>query len=120
MIVGHQFIGQLDEITQKAVFGNVGSMLAFRVGPDDAKYLVTQFQPVFDENDLVNLDNRNAVLRLLINGQTTLPFNIQTYDLVKGNIETADAIKELSRRKYGKNRGLVETELNRRLKQTFA
>jgi hypothetical protein len=120
MIFGHQFIGQLDEITQKAVFGNVGSIMAFRVGPDDAKYLVTQFQPVFDETDLVNLDNYNAALRLLINGQTTLPFNIQTYPPVKGDIKTADAIKELSRRKYGKNRGIVETELNKRLKQTFA
>lgn len=118
MVLAHQFIGQLDEITQKAVFGNVGSMMAFRIGPDDAKYLVTQFQPVFDENDLVNLDNYNAALRLLINGQTTLPFNIQTYPPVKGEIKTAEAIKELSRRKYGKNRGLVEEELNARLKKT--
>jgi len=70
MIFGHQFIGQLDEETRKAIFGNVGSMLAFRMGPEDAKYLVTEFEPVFDENDLVNFDNYNAALRLLIKGET--------------------------------------------------
>ncbi len=119
MIFGHQFIGQLDEETKKSIFGNVGSMLAFRVGPDDAKYLSTQFSPVFDENDLVNLDNFNAAFRLLINGQTALPFNIQTYAPEKGNPKLAELIKELSRRKYGKNRGLVEMELNKRLKQQY-
>jgi len=116
MTFGHQFIGQLDEETRKAIFGNVGSMLAFRVGPEDAKYLLTQFEPVFGENDLVNFDNYNAALRLLINGETTKPFNIVTYPPKKGNLEIARLIKELSRAKYGRDRATVESELNTRLR----
>ncbi len=120
MIFAHQFIGQLDEDTRKAVFGNVGSMLTFRIGPDDAKYLVTQYEPVFDENDLVNLDNYNGALRLLINGQTSKPFNIKTFAPAEGNFEIANLIKELSRKKYGRNKALVEAELYERLKTKFS
>lgn len=119
MIFGHQYVGQLDEETQKAIFGNVGSMLAFRVGPDDAKYLVTQFEPVFDENDLVNFDNYNAGLRLLIKGETSKPFNIVTFPPSKGNPEIAQLIKEYSRTKYGRDRGLVESELYQRLQKMY-
>ena len=118
MVFGHQFIGQLDEDTQKAIFGNVGSILAFRTGPDDAKYLVTQFEPFFDENDLVNFDNYNAGLRLLINGETSKPFNIVTFPPTPGNLKVSRLIKELSRIKYGKDRTLVETELYEKLKRS--
>jgi len=119
MIFGHQFIGQLDEDTKKAIFGNVGSIMAFRVGPEDAKYLVTQFEPTFDENDLVNFNNYNAALRLLINGETSKPFNIVTFPPSKGDTETARLIKELSRIKYGKNKNVVENEIYERLKQSY-
>lgn len=116
MIFSHQFIGQLDEETRKAIFGNVGSMLTFRTGPDDAKYLITQFGPTFDENDLVNFDNYNAGLRLLIRGETSKPFNIVSFPPTVGNSETARLIKKLSRAKYGRNRSQVEAELYQRLK----
>ncbi len=119
MILAHQYIGQLEEDIQKAVFGNIGSILSFRVGPDDAKYLVTEFEPAFDENDLVNFDNYNAALRLLIKGQTSKPFNIVTFPPSKGNPETARLIKELSRAKYGRDRDLVESELRQRLEKSF-
>jgi len=120
MIFGHQFVGQLDEDTRKAIFGNVGSVLAFRVGPEDAKYLVAEFEPVFDEEDLVNFDNYNAGLRLLINGETSKPFNIITYPPSKGNAKIASLIKEYSRTKYGKDRAKVEAELNQRLQKSFS
>ncbi len=119
MIFGHQYVGQLDEETQKAIFGNVGSILAFRIGPDDAKYLVTQFEPIFDENDLVNFDNYNAALRLLIKGETSKPFNILTSPPTKGNLEVAKLIKEYSRTKYGRDRALVESELYERLQKSY-
>jgi hypothetical protein len=119
MIFAHQFIGQLEEDTQKAIFGNVGSMLAFRVGPEDAKFLVTQFEPVFGENDLVNLDNYNAALRLLINGETSKPFNIVTIPPQKGSPEVGSLIKELSRVKYGRDKNLVESELYQRLQKKW-
>jgi len=117
MVFGHQFVGQLDEETRKAIFGNVGSILAFRVGPDDAKYLASEFDPVFDEQDLVNFDNYNAALRLLIRGETSKPFNIVTYSPSGGNSEVARLIKEYSRVKYGKDRNKVEEELYQRLQK---
>jgi len=119
MIFGHQFVGQLDEDTRKAIFGNVGSILVFRVGPDDAKYLITQFEPVFDEEDLVNFDNYNAAFRLLIRGETSKPFNIVTFPPTKGNPEVGRLIKEYSRVKYGRDRVKVEEELHQRLQKTF-
>jgi len=119
MIFGHQFIGQLDEDTRKAIFGNVGSILAFRVGPDDAKYLIIEFEPIFDEEDLVNLDNYNAALRLLIKGETSRPFNIVTFPPSKENPEITRLIKEHSRLKYGRDRGQVESELHQRLQKRF-
>jgi hypothetical protein len=118
-MLAHQFIGQLDEPTQKAIFGNIGSMMVFRVGADDAKYLVTQYGPTFDEQDLVNLDNYNAALRLLVNGETSKPFNMITLPPKPGNTETANLIKELSRAKYGRNRAMVEMELSDRLRQKY-
>jgi hypothetical protein len=57
LTIAHQFIGQLSEEISKAVFGNVGSMSAFRVGSEDAEFLEKQFAPVFDANDLINIDN---------------------------------------------------------------
>jgi hypothetical protein len=119
MVFSHQFIGQLDEDTRKAIFGNVGSMLTFRVGPDDAKYLVTEYAPVFDENDLVNLDNYNAGLKLLIKGETSKPFNIVTFPPTKENQEVKDLIKKYSQTKYGRDRSQVESELHQKLQKSF-
>ena len=115
LILSHQFLAQIDEDTRKAIFGNVGSFLAFRVGPEDGKFLTTEFAPIFDENDLVNFDNYNAALKLLINGQTANPFNIVTFPPSQENQEVKRLIKELSRTKYGRNRALVEDELYQRL-----
>lgn len=119
MVFSHQFIGQLDEDTRKAIFGNVGSMLTFRVGPDDAKYLITEYAPVFDENDLVNFDNYNAGLKLLIKGETSKPFNIVTFPPSPENEEAKRLIKEYSRTKYGRDRVKVEIDLQERLKKSF-
>lgn len=118
MIFGHQFIGQLDEDTRKAIFGNVGSFLAFRVGPEDAKYLLSEFEPVFDENDLVNIDNYNAVLKLLISGATSRSFNIATFAPKKGDGEIRKLVKEYSRVRYGRDRAQVEAELYERLQKS--
>jgi len=119
LILAHQFIGQLDEETKKAIFGNVGSILAFRVGPDDAKYLLSHFAPVFDENDLVNFDNYHGALKLLISGQPARPFNIVTFPPSKGDEKIANLIKEFSRVKYGRDRNSVENEIYQRLSKIY-
>jgi GTPase SAR1 family protein len=116
LIIAHQFIGQLKENIKDAVFGNIGSMLAFRVGAEDAEFLVKQFEPTFSQQDLLNIDNFNAYLKLLVNNQTTTPFNIQSYPPTEGDSEIAKKVKELSRTEYGRNKAEVEKEIQERSK----
>jgi len=114
MVITHQFIGQLEEDIKKAVFGNVGSLCSFRIGSDDGEYMEKQFEPIFASQDLLNIDNFNAYLKLLIGGQTSKPFNFKTIPPEKGNTEIATYIKQLSRQKYGRPREEVEEEIRRR------
>ena len=111
LIAGHQFIGQLPENIREAVFGNVGSKVCFRVGAEDAEFLAKQFAPVFDVNDLINIDNFNAHIKLMIDNQTSNPFNILTYPPEQDNPEIAKEIKEMSRLKYGRDKKVVEQEI---------
>jgi hypothetical protein len=114
LTIAHQFIGQLDEDIKKAVFGNVGSMIIFRVGADDTPLLEKQTEPTFNAYDLMNVDNYNAYVKLLVDGQTTRPFNIHTLPLEKGNPNAAEATRKLSSSKYGQPRELVEEEIQKR------
>jgi len=117
LIVAHQFIAQLTEKVRDAVFGNVGSIAAFRVGAQDAEFLVKQFEPVFNGHDLMNIDNFNAYAKLLIRGETVKPFNMRTIRSPVGNPEARETLKELSYEKYGRNREEVEKEIYRRLRE---
>lgn len=116
LILAHQFIGQLDEKIKSAVFGNVGSMISFRIGPEDAEFVVKEFEPVFNTNDLINIDNFNAYVKLMINGETSRAFSLQTYPPKEGDIEVARAIRELSRLKFGHDKSVVEKEILERSK----
>jgi len=116
LIIAHQFIAQLTEKIRDAVFGNVGSTVAFRVGPPDAEFLSKIFSPVFSIEDMTNLDNFNAYVRLLINGATTKPFNIVVPKAPRGSYEIIQKIKELSYLKYGTPREKVELEIYNRLR----
>ena len=109
--IAHQFIAQLEEGIKDSVFGNVGSICAFRVGAEDAEYLEKQFAPVFTAKDLMSIDNRNAYLKMLSNGSPVKPFNIATLPPPKGDKTIVDSVKELSYLKYGKERSLVEEEI---------
>ena len=111
LTIAHQFIGQLTDKIKNAVFGNIGSMIAMRVGAEDAEFLVKQFEPVFDKNDLINIDNFNGYVKLLINGATSLPFNVKFYPPTKGDLELAKSLKQLSRLKYGREKNSVEAEI---------
>lgn len=111
LIITHQFIGQLKEEIKKAVFGNVGSMVSFRIGSDDAEFVSKQFKPIFGEQDLLNLDNYNSYVKLLIRGQTTAPFSMKTYPPAEGDQTIAELAREISRTKYGRPREEVEREI---------
>lgn len=114
LTIAHQFIGQLSENISKAVFGNVGSMCSFRVGSEDASVLEKQFVPSFDANDLINVDNYNCFTKLLINNESTAAFNMKTYPPSEGSKEVREALKQLSRFKYGRDRAVVEEEIRKR------
>jgi hypothetical protein len=114
LIVAHQFIGQLKEEIKKAIFGNVGSLASFRIGSDDTEFLAKQFKPVFDERDLLNIDNYNCYVKLLIRGQTSPGFNMKVYPPKKGDRVIADTIKEISRLAYGRPREEVEEEIRKK------
>lgn len=118
LTMAHQFIAQLEDKIKDAVFGNVGSELVFRVGVQDAEFLVKQFEPAFNQNDLINIDNLNAYAKILINGQTSKPFNLKvgTASWNGGNKELAEKLKEYSRMKYGQNRQAIEDDIYRRLR----
>lgn len=114
LIIAHQFIKQLQENIRDAAFGNVGSMLSFRIGADDAEYLKNKFEPVFSPQDLMNISNFNAYVKLLIHNQTSPPFNIQVLPPAKGDLDVLGAIRELSRQRFGRDREMVEQEFRER------
>ena len=119
LIVANQFIGQMDEEIKNAIFGNVGTIASFRVGVTDANYLQHEFAPVFNENDLINVDRFNAYVRTIIHGEPSLPFSLDTTkdltkELAMRNERVAELVKELSRLKYGKAVDVVEAEIQQR------
>ena len=106
LIVANQFIGQMDEDVKNAIFGNVGTLVSFRVGVTDANYLQHEFQPVFTESDLINVDRFNAYVKTIVSGEPVSPFSMDlTRDMTKeqqvANPRVAELIRELSRLKYG-------------------
>jgi hypothetical protein len=109
--IAHQYISQLEENIKNAVFGNVGSMAVFRVGTEDANFLEQKFKPIFTAHDITKLNNYNAYVSLLVKGQPTKPFNMQTIAPEKGNIDIVEDLKELSYVKYGRDRAEVEAEI---------
>jgi hypothetical protein len=116
LIIAHQYMGQLidekgrDDI-RKAVLGNAGTMSAFRVGPEDTEILSKEFAPTFGPYDLLNVPQFSCYTKLLIDNTASKPFNMQTYPFQTGNKKLADAIKQLSRLTYGRDRRLVEEEI---------
>ncbi len=109
--IAHQYIGQLQDDIKGAVFGNVGSMIVYRVGPDDAKYLETQFTPTFTANDIIKIENYHAYVKMLVNGEPKKPFDISVSNSPKGDIANIEKLKELSYLKFGRPKEEVEQEI---------
>ncbi|MFA6273851.1 MAG: TraM recognition domain-containing protein [Candidatus Paceibacterota bacterium] len=109
--IAHQYISQLEEKIKNAVFGNVGSMAVFRVSSEDATFLEKRFLPIFKATDIMKLDNYNAYMSMLVKGQPTKPFNMETLAPEKGNLELVESLKELSYLKYGRDREEIESEI---------
>lgn len=115
--IAHQFIAQLEENIRDAVFGNVGNICSFRVGAEDAEYLEKQFAPVFTAKDIMDIDNRNAILKMLVDGKPTKAFNIKTLPPPQGNPSVIDALKHVSYLTYGGDRKAIEEEILKKYKK---
>ena len=118
LTVAHQYIAQLPDEIRQSVFGNVGSRAAFRVGQEDAEFMEKQFLPVFSAKDIVSLSNRNAYVKILINGEPALPFNIETMAFPPGDAERAMKIRDVSRAKYGKPLSEIEASIAAKFRKT--
>lgn len=121
LVLAHQYMGQLTDEKGKAdvrdaVLGNVGTMLIGRIGPEDAELLAKEMSPVFGSYDLLNPPEYSFYTKILIDNKPSRPFSMQTYPPERGNRALADAIKELSRLKYGRDRSIVESEILERTK----
>lgn len=117
LIIAHQFMKQLTDPIRDAVLGNVGTTVCFRVGEEDAELLARRFEPVFSAYDLVNIENLNAYVKLLVNGSVSKPFSMFVpFDKYPVNAELGQAVRQLSRLKYGRDKEIVALEVQERTK----
>lgn len=100
LLLTHQYIDQLDEETQSAIFGNVGTVISFRIGAGDAYVLAREFHPVFTMDDFINLPRYSIYLKLMIDGATSKPFSALTMPLQLPSCSCKANIVRLSREKY--------------------
>jgi hypothetical protein len=116
LIVANQFTTQLTQEIRDAVFGNMGTIVSFRIGQNDVESLSKYFQPIFDGDDLLRVPNFNTIVRTLIGGVPTQPFSMATLpNLGTPNPRLAEALKQLSAAKYGQPKGLVEKTIFERM-----
>lgn len=117
LIVANQFIGQIDEEVKNAVFGNVGTIISFRVGVTDANFLQHEFAPIFNETDLANVEKFHVYIKTIVNNEPVPAFSMsleKDMDALKAkmNPKLAEMIKQLSRLKYGKDKEVIEAEIS--------
>ncbi|HRR39308.1 MAG TPA: type IV secretion system DNA-binding domain-containing protein [Candidatus Paceibacterota bacterium] len=114
LTLAHQYIAQMEEVVRDAVFGNVGTIIAFRVGAPDAEFLEKEFEPEINLYNLVNLPKYNIYLKLMIDGVTSRPFAAVTLPpLPKPEKSYKEKIIKLSRERYGTEREKVEQKIAR-------
>jgi hypothetical protein len=111
LTIAHQYMGQLTGLIQKTVFGNVGSMISFRVGADDADVLAQEYNPIFKERDIINLGVREFYCKMSINGEIREAFSARTMDVPKIKRNFVKEIIENSRKTYCETRASVEETL---------
>ncbi len=113
LIMANQYIAQLEEDIRQAIFGNVGSIISFRVAPEDAEFLEKQFEPYFEASDFVNLPNFHMIVKLLVDGKVLPPFTAQKLPpFIPPSINFKEEIIQNTRKKYCSPRERVETELS--------
>ena len=118
LTVANQYVAQMTDTVRDAVFGNVGTTISFRVSPEDAPILVKQFEPTFEESDLIQLNNRNFVISMIIGGEKVPAFSASTLSIPETPSDNFDAIVAHSREYYGRPRLEVEAEIRETIEQS--
>ncbi len=113
LIIAHQYIAQLDEKVRASVFGNVGTIICFRVGAEDAEMLAKEFAPQFNETDLVNLDKYDIYVKLMIDGITSDPFSATTLPPLTHKEGNREKIIKVTRDRYAEPQKIVEEKISR-------
>ena len=116
LILAHQYIQQLDEKVASGIFGNVGTICCFRIGAEDAEFLVKEFEPFFEETDLVNLPKYHMYLKLMIDGISSEPFSsrgIPPLPLPADVDEILNKIINVSRERYATKKDVIEEKIAR-------
>ncbi len=126
LVMAHQYIGQLvgksadyEQASTKmrdAVFGNVGTIMSFKIGAEDAEYMAKEMAPVLSEQDVIGIPNFHCYTKLNIDNTTSRPFSMKTiYDESNRNEKLSALIKEYSRMKYGRKKVFVNQEIEDRI-----
>ncbi|MEE0888080.1 MAG: type IV secretion system DNA-binding domain-containing protein [Candidatus Saccharimonadaceae bacterium] len=118
LTVANQYVAQMTDTVRDAVFGNVGTTISFRVSADDAPILVKQFEPTFEESDIIQLNNRNFVISMIINGEKVPAFSATTLSIPDTPKDNFDAIVAHSREYYARPRLEVEAEIRETIEQS--
>ena len=118
LTVANQYVAQMTDTVRDAVFGNVGTTISFRVSADDAPILVKQFEPTFEESDIIQLNNRNFVISMIINGEKVPAFSATTLSIPDTPKDNFDAIIAHSREYYARPRLEVEAEIRETIEQS--
>lgn len=114
LIIAHQYIEQLDEdFVRPAVFGNVGTMILFRVGAKDGEFLETEFMPRFTPDDLVNLTKYEVYMKLMIDGVSSAPFSATTLPPISERTGNNEKVLKVSRERYTQPRAVIEEKILR-------
>jgi len=113
LIIAHQYIEQLDDLVRASVFGNVGTIMLFRIGATDAEELVKEFEPYFVEEDLVNLGRYDVYMKLMIDGISSQPFSATTMPPISGETENRDKVIKISRERYATKLEIVQERIIR-------
>ena len=115
LTVANQYIAQMIDEVKNSVFGNVGSLVSFKVGVADAEFLEKEYEPIFNAEDLINLENQYTYVKMLSQGEVQPPFSMQTImSDMKADPEVGKAIIKLSRLKYGRDVADIEEEIRKR------
>jgi hypothetical protein len=108
LTVANQYISQMGEAVRDAVFGNVGTIVSFRISPDDAPFLLKYFEPTFEAQDIIQQASRHFIISMMINGEKAPAFSAKTLNLPQPTANTVSQIIELSRQRYAVDKAVVE------------